>query len=207
MSDSSQLSVKTFPALFVLAITSLLGQVSSYELSATPDEIIINIESGEEVCRGLTIEAGSHEVLISTKWSPIKSRTLETFTYNPSDFGIAVVAPALLTANQKNLNVCIEVPDTYAYHGVIIIEDMSGIAGLGVWLTINPDSSDKPLKQQNMTSPIKKTKQYITGSAIADTQNTSNSLQNYLILTAFFSSILLAFLFVWVYRKRRLKNV
>ena len=137
---------------------------------------------------------------------PNQEQNIETFTYNPSDFGIAVVAPALLTANQKNLNVCIEVPDTYAYHGVIIIEDMSGIAGLGVWLTINPDSSDKPLKQQNMTSPIKKTKQYITGSAIADTQNTSNSLQNYLILTTFLSSLVLVFLLVWTYRKRITKN-
>ncbi|SRR3989344_648515 len=207
MSDSSQLSVKTFSALFVIAITSLLSQVSAYELSATPDEIIINAEPGEEICRSLTIEAGSHEVRISTKWSPIKSRALETFAYNPADFGITVTAPSLLTANQKNLNVCIEVPDIYAYHGVIMIEDMSRIAGLGVWLTINRDSSEKPPKQQNISNPVKKTKQTITGSAIADAQNTSNNLQSYLIITTFFSSLLLAFLLLRLYRTKRNRNI
>ncbi len=203
MSDSSQLPVKTFSALFVLAITSLLGQVSAYELSATPDEIIINAKPGEEVCRELTVKADSHEVLTSTKWSFVKSRAIGDFIYNPADLGIAITAPSRLAANEEEFNICIEVSDSHAYHGVITIEDEDGLAGLGVWLKINPDASDKPLPKQEEPKPVKNPKKTITGSAIADAQNTSNNLQDYLIMTAFLSSLFLAFLLVWTHRKRK----
>lgn len=205
MSDFSQRLVRVYLALVLICI---LSQASAYEISASPDEIIFEAKAKEKTCHSITIQADSHEVLINTLWSENESRNLDDFKYGASKFGLEVTAPKILT-NNEDLTICSTTSDKMSYHGVVLIEDTSGRVGLGVWLTINPKAPNKPLsenEEQNVENLdyTKKTRPTITGNTITEKPSPLN-LQTYLILSTFFSTLILGLLLILARRRR--KNV
>ncbi|MEK6859042.1 MAG: hypothetical protein AABX53_03995 [Nanoarchaeota archaeon] len=181
----------------------LISPATSYEISATPAETVINIDPGEKACQAVEVETGSEELAISTRWSPTKSRNVHEFTYEATDLGITVSGPSKVNRIEGEFTICVKVLEAYAYYGIIIIEDPVANAGLGVWITLNPTLLEKKISKQQKQSAEKettRTKQILTGNAINNSRESSINMYAYLLSLASLVC-LLAILAVFLHRK------
>lgn len=192
MLDSLQLRVKF--SLVAILILVLINQVSAYEISANPYEIIIETGPHKEVCRDINVEADSDTLNVHTLWSPTKSRTVETFTLNSEETNIKIAHPTKIAGPRTQFKICIEILDNYSHYGLITIEDPTKHAGLGIWFIINPDNPEK--------RTLKRT---ITGNAIKDSQQEQESvdLTVYFMLGTTLLTLALAFLIIKIRKKAR----
>lgn len=201
MLDSLQLRVSVSVLLLLLHISYL---ASAYEMSATPDHMTLRLEPNKKVCKELRLEADSKNIRVSTLWSPIKSTRLNDFTYTAQEQGIYTTHPTQLKNKGETIEVCVQVPDSYAYYGVILIEDEKVGAGLGVWLTINPQGQLKPIPPHAVEE---KTQAPITGNTIKEKQNKTTSIEPYILAGSTMCTLLLSTVLVWLYRKNQRRDV
>ncbi len=197
MLDSLRLHVSILGILILLQTISL---ASAYELSATPDHFTLRLEPNKKICKELRIEADSKNVRISTVWSPIKSRQPDDFTYTAQEQGLFVSLPGTIKNKGETLKVCVEVFDSYAYYGLILIEDEKVGSGLGVWLTINPANKLKPVPPQTQEESKRAP---LTGNVVREKQDSPSTSTTLLLILSTLSTLLLATLALLVYRKKR----
>jgi hypothetical protein len=177
----------------------LVGQASAYKISASPEEIILNLTPNEEVCRDIEVESDSENLDISTWWSAKKSRTITTFTYEASEVGVTIFAPEHILGKRGVAHICAQVKDSYAHYGVVIIEDREKSAGLGVWLTINPNSPEKSITKE-------RTRPSITGAVPQEsTQEPQKDVDiaRYLMIGTVLLTLALAVLILKIRKKAR----
>ena len=131
--------------LLILVLLLSINLCSALQISVSPSELNLKLNTHEETCKNITISASS-DLLITgeDRWTKIQgSKDLKDYELSSSDLGIEVsYKKQFIVHNKKQLEVCINARNQGVYNGALIFSHKSLAVGNWIIIDVSGTSSD-----------------------------------------------------------------
>lgn len=184
-------------SLLLISALIALSTVSAYEIGVEPTELYFSLKPNQEKCQEIEIMSDSGVISLETRWSAKRTRNIQEFTHTADDIGIETTIP--VTTSKQAQKICLSIPDSYAYNGVLLVENKEKSAGIGIWITINEGNTLKQIKERQIEK--ERVQAPLTGNTINDAQQSTSTFPIILVLELIVCLVLLAVI-LWLYRTR-----
>ena len=123
-----------FIFLFILVSTNIVTSVGF-----SPINLDFEVEQNQEACKVITIESDSEIIKVSDKWAENKDIEwkVSNFDQTADYHGLTIYHPSELTAEERQVNVCLSGNQLGEYHGVVLMQEEqegNSIVQMGVWI-------------------------------------------------------------------------
>ena len=164
-------------------ILILMSITLVHAVSFSPSSLIFNLNPNEQSCQTINFDSNSSIISVSDKWAENKDVEwkVSNFETPASSLGISIDYPSNVSAQDKQVKVCLSGSSIGEYHGVLLLkEEQQGnsIVQMGIWLKVIIEEKLEQTQQASTTSGSSSSSgggSGITGGAI--TGSTAQSSQ------------------------------